>query len=272
MIKTSEITAEHIFGGLTRPQKLSARTEDFQILNTAMKHSVDHNGLELVVWSWGEGKSVLLMHGWESRASHLAAFVQPLLDEGYRVIALDAPAHGDSSGHTTDVLDFGRALVNVAAYFGPMTAVIAHSMGSAASLYAFSQGVDVKASIHISGPASLTRLIQHFAKKASLNSQEVIRLEEMMVEHLVAPLSVMDLSSLGEGMKHPALILHDPEDREIPFSESEELRQVWPAAILEAVHGVGHRRILQSPSVVAAAINFIKQSCGSGGGTDRLTR
>ncbi len=259
MTEANVITAEQIFGGFTQPRRRDTSKEEQQLLQAAIRRSIEHNGLELVVWSWGVGEPVLLMHGWESRASHLAAFVQPLLGKGYQVIALDAPAHGESSGDSTDVMDFGRALVKVAAHFGPLTAVIAHSMGSAASLYAFSQGVEVKASVHLAGPASLTRLLHGTANQAGLDAQEIIRLEAMMVERLASPLSAMDLGSLSAGMKHPALILHDPEDREIPFSESKALSQAWPAAVLEAVESVGHRRILQSSSVVAAAVNFIVQ-------------
>lgn len=264
MSETSEITAEQIFLGFTRPRRRSASNEDQQLLQAAIRHSVEHAGLELVAWSWGEGEAVLLLHGWESRASHFAAFVQPLLNAGYRVIALDAPAHGESQGQITDVMDFGRALVDAVDYFGPLAAVIAHSMGSAASLYAFSQGVEVKASVHLSGPASLTRLLRRTANQAGLDAQEIIRLEAMMVDRLAAPLSAMDLSSLGSGMKHPALILHDPKDREIPFSESVALSQAWSEAVLETVDGVGHRRILQAPSVIASAVSFIAQSSRGG--------
>lgn len=259
MTEISGITVEQIFRGLTQPRKRNASQEDRQVLQAATRHTVEHDGLELVAWSWGAGETILLLHGWESRSSHFAAFVQPLLSEGYRVIALDAPAHGDSQGQITDVMDFGRALVAAADHFGQLASVISHSMGSAASLYAFSQGVEVKTSVHLSGPASLTRLIHRTATQAGLDAQELAQLEAMMVDRLASPLSAMDLSSLSSGMKHPALILHDPEDREIPFSESKTLSQAWPESILEAVDGVGHRRILQAPSVVASAVSFIAQ-------------
>src|SRR5213082_3427517 len=47
---------------------------------------------------WGAGPAVLLVHGWEGRGAQLGALVDPLVEAGYRVIALDGPAHGDSAG------------------------------------------------------------------------------------------------------------------------------------------------------------------------------
>ena len=49
-------------------------------------------------FAWGAGPSVLLVHGWEGRGAQLGALVDPLVAAGYRVVALDGPAHGDSPG------------------------------------------------------------------------------------------------------------------------------------------------------------------------------
>ena len=40
--------------------------------------------------------SVYLVHGWGGRGSQLAAFVEPLVAAGHRVVLFDAPSHGDS--------------------------------------------------------------------------------------------------------------------------------------------------------------------------------
>ena len=84
---------------------------------------------------WGSGPVAYLVHGWGGNGSQLAAFVRPLLAEGFRVVLFDAPAHGDSEpgpagpGRTHGV-EFGKALDAVFAKFGPAEAVIAHSLGA----------------------------------------------------------------------------------------------------------------------------------------------
>ncbi|MFZ6745079.1 alpha/beta fold hydrolase [Undibacterium sp. JH2W] len=246
-----------ILQAFTQPQRQQETEDDKKALIKARPVSIPYAGLKLRAWTWGQGPQVLLLHGWESRASHMAGFVAPLLQAGFGVTALDAPAHGASPGETSNVLDYGKAVVALAQHIGPLTATISHSVGSAASLYAFAQGVQVKASVHLCGPASLTRVFQHAARAGGLDEAATIQLEEMLASSIGAPLSSMDLSQLQHGMRHPALIMHDPEDKEMPYSESQALAAAWPQASLVACAGTGHRRILRTPEIYAAAVSFI---------------
>ncbi|MFZ6638375.1 alpha/beta fold hydrolase [Undibacterium sp. TC4M20W] len=254
---TNKPIIDMILQAFTRPQRQAETEDDKKALAQARLVSIPYAGLELRAWTWGQGPQVLLLHGWESRASHMAGFVVPLLRAGFSVTALDAPAHGASQGETTNVLDYGKAVVAVAKHLGPLTATIAHSVGSAASLYAFAQGVQVKASVHLCGPASLTRVFQHAARAGGLDETARQQLEDMLASSIGVPLSAMDLSQLQQGMRHPALILHDPEDKEMPYTESQALAAAWPQASLVPSAGTGHRRILRTPEIHAAAVSFI---------------
>jgi len=255
----SSPTVAAVLQALTMPRRQARTDDDKAALSTAKPFHVDHAGLDLVAWRWGQeiAPAVLLLHGWESRASHMAAFVAPLLLAGYGVIALDAPAHGESQGEFTHVVDYGKAVLALAARTGPLAAVIGHSAGSAASLYAYAHGMRVAASVQLCGPASLSRVVQRTARVAGLNADEARALEQQMTAHVGVPLSSMDLSHLQSGFQHPALILHDPEDREMPYEESLALAAVWPKARLQSVAGTGHRRILRTPAVLEAAVSFI---------------
>ncbi|MFZ6874397.1 alpha/beta fold hydrolase [Undibacterium sp. Di27W] len=246
-----------ILQAFTQPHRQQETEDDKKALIKARPVSIPYADLKLRAWTWGQGPQVLLLHGWESRASHMAGFVAPLLQAGFGVTALDAPAHGASPGETSNVLDYGKAVVAVAKHLGPLTATISHSVGSAASLYAFAQGVQVKASVHLCGPASLTRVCQHAARAGGLDEAARIQLEEMLASSIGAPLSVMDLTQLQRGMRHPALIMHDPDDKEMPYSESQALAAAWPQSSLVASVGTGHRRILRTPEIHAAAVSFI---------------
>lgn len=254
---TNKPIMDMILQAFTRPQRQAETEDDKKALAQARPVSIPYAGLELRAWTMGQGPQVLLLHGWESRASHMAGFVAPLLRAGFSVTALDAPAHGASQGETTNVLDYGKAVVAVAKHLGPLTATIAHSVGSAASLYAFAQGAQVKASVHLCGPASLTRVFQHAARAGGLDEATRQQLEDMLASSIGAPLSSMDLTQLQHGMRHPALILHDPEDKEMPYTESQALAAAWPQASLVASAGTGHRRILRTPGIHAAAVSFI---------------
>ena len=52
----------------------------------------------------------------------------------------------------------------------------------------------------------------------------------------------------------PLLVLHDPEDREVPFEEGAEVARRWPGAELRPVAGLGHLRILRDERWVGEAV------------------
>ncbi|MCG2583195.1 alpha/beta hydrolase [Massilia sp. TS11] len=215
----------------------------------------------IVAWRWRpaqpNGRRLLLVHGWESRAAHWGAFIAPLLDAGYEVLAHDGPAHGDSAGSQTHILAWGQALAAVAAALGPLDALLGHSLGSAAALYAFAHGVQVRTSVHLCGPSSVRRVLERVAQAAALGPEQTARFAQRFERHMGAPMAVMDLAQLQHGLRHPALLLHDPLDREVPFAESAMLAAAWPGARLEKVEGVGHRRILRDPAVIAASLAWL---------------
>src|SRR4029078_6760274 len=97
----------------------------------------------VAAWSWGSGPIVYLVHGWGGRAEQLGAFVGPLVARGFRVIAVDGPGHGESSGRRSSGVEIGRALADVAAQCGPARGVIAHSLGAAAVTFAIREGPPV---------------------------------------------------------------------------------------------------------------------------------
>lgn len=66
----------------------------------------------------------------------MGRMVGPLVSAGFKVVAFDAPAHGESSGRTTDLVESASAIAAVAAHTGPLHAVLAHSFGASMALYA----------------------------------------------------------------------------------------------------------------------------------------
>lgn len=211
-------------------------------------------------WSWGKGKRVMLVHGWNGRGSQLFAFVTPLVDAGYEVIAWDGPAHGDSSGTRTNLGTFARTLVETELEVGTIEAVIAHSFGAAATVLASKMGFTANRLILIACPCSLQDVFDRFAAllllptKVSGKSQKIIekeaglRIEEAQVDRVGSSLSVK------------ALLIHDLLDKEIPYGDAQRILSRWQGARLITTEGFGHRRILQTPDVIRHALSFLRES------------
>lgn len=251
--------AADVFAYFTTPRQASTRDPaETALLSQGQRSTVPYRGCGLAAWTWGEGVPVLMVHGWESRASNLGAIIQALCAAGFRVTAYDAPAHGESDGRHSDPVDFGRAVLAVQAELGPFRAVVAHSVGSAGVQYALAHGFDVDAGVHIAGPASLDRALRRLGRMAGMPDEAFPELRRLVEERIGASLESMQAESLRAGMTHPALLLHDPEDRQVPFAESEALAAAWSRSTLQPVPGAGHARILGEPAVVSQIAGFLE--------------
>ena len=207
---------------------------------------------------WGDrGPVVLAMHGWSGRATQFAAFVEPRVASGRQVIALDAPAHGSSPGSESNVFQFTEALLEAAAEIKGLESVIGHSMGGAAALYARHLGLPVERVVTIGAPASLQRVLGRFADWLALPVAAKARFIEAVDQHVGVRAETLDVARLGAQLGIEALIVHDRDDREVPYLEAEAMTRAWPSAKLLTTQGLGHSRILSDTSVVREAVAFL---------------
>lgn len=250
-----------VFRGLSEPRRAELTQADTQLLRAGTPQSLQGNGNTLTGWIWGAvGPRVLLVHGWDSRASHFGQFVTPLCRAGFQVWAFDGPAHGDSTGEQSSVVHYGKALLDIADAYGPFDGLVAHSVGSPAALYAFHHGMRVRSSVHIAGPASLERVIGRLAQAAGLDASRAEQLRRLTEAYIGQPVASMELDTLADGLLHPALLLHDPADREVPYAESCVLAEVWRNAQLIKIPGAGHRRIIVHPEAIAATVAHLEST------------
>lgn len=219
-------------------------------------------GPELAAHAFGPpGRPIaLLVHGWEGRGTQLGRFVEPFVHAGFRVLALDLPAHGESAGARTDLIECTEALRKVGRDLGPLAAVVAHSFGGAITTLALERGLDAKAVVLIASPSSIDDVLRRFGKLTGL-SDAAMRAFRMALERQTAvKLADVEIFERVAGIQVPALIAHDRGDREVPFQDAERLAARWPQATLLATERLGHRRILKEDEVIRRAVEFVALS------------
>jgi pimeloyl-ACP methyl ester carboxylesterase len=129
----------------------------------------------------------LLVHGWGSRASHLAPLARILSSSGFKVIAFDMPAHSSVNESRqkdkSSMFEFCRAISSVVENIKPVYAIIGHSLGAASSAFdaaGYLRLADYKINVEklvlISCPANLKSIIKGFSKNNGLNCDEELRL------------------------------------------------------------------------------------------------
>ncbi|GAA0897304.1 hypothetical protein GCM10009557_96270 [Virgisporangium ochraceum] len=57
----------------------------------------------------------------------------------------------------------------------------------------------------------------------------------------------------------PALVVHDRGDRSIPVTDGTDVYAAWPGARMRTTDGLGHRRLLADPDVVAHVVGFVME-------------
>ncbi len=215
-------------------------------------------------YSWGDGdKTILLVHGWESRGTAMRSFVDPFLEAGYRVVAFDGPAHGNSEGRRTNLPEFAKAIRALIHQVGPIEAAICHSFGGVAMLYALSQlelDTQVRRLVTISSPNDMKLMLKqatdfmHVPKPARKHFRTIIEYKMLM------PVAKASLGKWGNSITtEDILIVHDEEDRVVPVSEALAIFESIDQASVLISKGYGHYQITKNPDVIRRVTQFIME-------------
>ncbi|MFC5727380.1 MULTISPECIES: alpha/beta fold hydrolase [Nocardioides] len=208
-------------------------------------------------------RSVYLMHGWGGRGSQFGAMVEPLVQSGYRVVMLDAPAHGDSDPgpvgpRRTNGVEFAKALDAVYCRFGPAEAVVAHSLGTIATYLAMRFGwLGTKRLVLIAPMVQSQSLFDQFQAALGFGKRTRRAFDRSLYDWVGIPVAEFDARFQAAQVDPvPTLVLTDRGDRQTPHADVVDLATSIGAPLV-TTEGLGHRKILRDPDVVARVVDFI---------------
>ena len=225
---------------------------------TAEPLAILHRGQALAVDAWGAGPTILMVHGWNGRGAQLGAFAPALVRAGYRVVSFDTPAHGRSPGRDTNLLEISEAIRTVAQACGPLHAVIGHSFGVACAIHAVQQGLKVNRFVALSSPRSMRWIAQSYFATMGIGTPVQAVFNRKFEARFGADLwQRFSPEILARQLDVPGLVIHDENDRDVPWQEGAALANAWPGAQFVRTSGLGHRRILRDPDVIARVTAFI---------------
>lgn len=202
-------------------------------------------------------KRALALHGWEGRATHFYNIADFLSADSVEVIALEAVAHGETSGVSSHPLFFQNALLEAQAELGDFDFVLGHSMGAGAMVMALNNGLSVDKAVFISGPATFTEVMWRFCQKINLPKKLYSKFGQMVSELSTITEEVVDIESLAGNLTVAGLIIHDQSDLLIPVSDAERVAKNWQSAELLRTQGLGHQRVLRDLTVLEKIRNFL---------------
>ena len=235
------------------------RTSDFerQVLGAARFRFLETSSGKLATWRWGDGPAVLLVHGWGSRGARLGSFVEPIVVAGCSAVTFDAPGHGESGGRLSSLPQFLEALSAVAAAYGPVRAVVAHSMGGAAAALAMARGLRAERAVFLAPAAHPAAFSRRFAEMLAISPAVRELMERGLERKFGFRWDEFDVPPRVASLAMPLLVFHDRDDTEVAWSDGDSIARAWPGGRLVTTEGLGHRRIVHDPEVVSQAISFL---------------
>lgn len=239
------------------PKRARVAATDREILRTGHRFTLEVEGFRLAAWSWGDGPTVILHHGWGGRASQMTAFVPELLRAGFGVLAYDAPAHGESPGHITAGPEMARILRAVDRRMMGIHGVIAHSVGGAATLLAIGDGFDPQRVVLLAAPSDLRGFVEVFAEHMGMDWRRVPGIGDRAAARFGVEWQKMHIGHWSRASHPPLRIFHDRGDDVLDLESGRAIQREWDNAELVVTEGLGHRRIRRDPEVVESAVSFL---------------
>jgi len=256
-----KLSARIAYKFFTTPQGRAQHHQSDDILDQ-VKISEFMSGKRLLkLYEWGEGeKVVLLAHGWRSRGTALRSFVPKLLEAGYKIVAFDGPAHGDSPGHRLNLPVFANVIKTVVNRFGNVEAIIGHSFGGGTTLFAMKMKLIKRLPklVLIASPVDLTWVINDFVEKIGLSKKSKAIYRDAIAKKMGLPFEMGDANNYFKDLDiGKTLIVHDTGDSSVPFQLSENFFHQQKGVDLIATTGLGHFKLVKNKEVIENVTSFI---------------
>jgi pimeloyl-ACP methyl ester carboxylesterase len=251
-----------VYQAFFSPARYEVKPTEREVLEWGNNYRLPFEGGELAVTTWGSnGPAVLLMHGWGGARAQMTGFVDALLFAGYRVVAYDQPAHGESDGAMTNLLEIAPTMDLIAKQEGRFEAIIAHSFGTLITSHALvNRKLPAPAKLVYFGAFNrLMEALPRFQLITQLSDEIMDGLRDMIYERFTKQVldSIVN-ENLVQQIHIPALMFHDKSDNVTPVEDSRAIAHAWQNVQYIETNGLGHRGALKSKYIHEKVFSFLK--------------
>ncbi len=241
----------------SKPKRIQIKKWMHEFLDTSEKEElkIGHSTFQNYHWEGTRGY-VLFAHGWKSNAARWKKYVQILQKENIGVIALDAPAHGNTKSKYFNPYIYADCIQELNKKYKPQV-IVGHSAGGYACIYhnAKFQPSDISY-VFMAPTYSMRHPIQ--AMYDFLRLKESIQLSFENTFEKTFKSKIDDLTAIKLVQKHSpkGLLIHDKNDDILPVEESRKLTQYLKDMKYIETDLTGHR--MQNQFTINTIIDFIK--------------
>jgi pimeloyl-ACP methyl ester carboxylesterase len=182
--------------------------------------------------------------------------IEPLQELDYNIIAIDAPAHGDSTGETITAVMYSEVISTVSQLYEPQI-VVAHSMGAMAFAYQQSshQHDFIKKIVMLGSPDTLEVILQGYQELTGFSDGAYKSLNAYIEDKFGLAVEEFATSKFVQKIDTPTLLVHSKEDRIVGYECMSNIAAQMPNAVTYTSQSGGHS--LHTPEVVERIKEFL---------------
>ncbi|MBN8921939.1 MAG: alpha/beta hydrolase [Rhodanobacter sp. 68-29] len=225
------------------------------------REDLQAGGETIATYVWGDPAAqpyALMAHGWSSFGLRFLPWVEGLRAQGYAVVAFDQPGHGRSSGKLCTLPEFTATLRAVGRHYGEAALAVGHSLGGAALALAQDEDWHARRLVLVAPAADMADAASRYFRLVRVGEHLRQAFYDWLLRRTGVRVEQLEVHRRLPALGLPALIVHDLEDPDVPWSEGERYARYWPGARLLSTQGLGHRRVLSEPAVIAASLAFAR--------------
>ncbi|WP_274473737.1 alpha/beta fold hydrolase [Mangrovimonas aestuarii] len=242
----------------TTPRKGKISAEQQTFLDTSQQLLLNHNGHNIMTYHWsGNNKTVLLAHGWESNSGRWQITIEELRKLDYNIIALDAPAHGQSGSDIFNAILYADFIHVASQHFSPEI-IIGHSVGGMATgyhLFKYRPKLISKL-ILLGAPSEFKDVLKRYTDMLGYNNRVIDELNNTIVNRFGTSPEKFATSHCLKDFPIPTLVIHDKEDDIIPYQDALQIADSHNQCQLNTTKGLGHS--LNTLQIIETIKSFIK--------------
>lgn len=243
-----------------KPIQFPTPAQEIALRNKAREVVYEVKGKKIFAYVWNDtgNETMLLMHGWASRATHFTAIINQAILKGYRVVGLDAPAHGKSDGKFSDVAQFAQAILDLEQREGQFHAAVGHSMGGTAILYAMNRGLKIPHVTLMATPAIEEEIIEAYVSKMFIKERSVAYMLKYIEEQFGHPFEKHTALYIAQSISFKYLhLVFDQTDRQVSTRNADALLETVSSATKSIITSQGHSKMLADNAVADLVLSHI---------------
>lgn len=247
------------FALFCNPFAHKVKPHQMDFLQEGLAEVMDFENYKIQTYKWGSGtKKILMVHGWASHSFRWKKYVEHLQQHDFTVYALDAPAHGLSSGKLIHVVLYAKVIDMFLQNKPEVNAIVSHSIGGFATTYYLDHFNShcIEKVIIMGAPGEAADFFDFYKKTLGLSTKSLHVIIKEFQQQLGQLPSYFSTAKFAEHLMIPALIIHDKGDLATNYHYSIRLNKHWKNSQLLLTEGLGHD--LKSKEVIQTVVDFVK--------------